>query len=81
MVFLGPGIGILGSGASYGGLGGQTGSHSLVYGDIMDPINFGSGAGSPGGGRLYFKVTKALRVEGKYIKLMQLLEIIKYFDH
>lgn len=53
-------------GASYGGLAGHvSGSKTLVYGDVMNPVNFGSGSGAPGGGILSIKVDTILNIEGK----------------
>ena len=62
---IGPGAGYFSMGASYGGLAGKvSGSKTLVYGDVMNPVNFGSGSGSPGGGLLLIKVDTILNIEG-----------------
>ena len=60
-------MGRLGTGASYGGLGGRSGSSASVYGNVLNPMNFGSGGGVPGGGLLKIHVDTILSVEGKLI--------------
>lgn len=68
---IGPGAGLFGSGASYGGLGGKSGSTDPVYGSVTNPVNFGSGAGGLGGGMLKLKVDTILSVEGNIIFLVR----------
>ena len=61
-------MGVLGTGASYGGLGGKSGSSGSVYGNVISPINFGSGGGAPGGGLLKMHVETVLMVEGLLLR-------------
>ena len=62
-------MGVLGTGASYGGLGGKSGSSNSVYGHVVSPVNFGSGGGAPGGGLLKIHVETVLMVEGLFSRL------------
>ena len=71
-----PGIGYSsvdsGSGAGFGGRGGRGYNSPVVgtaYGDLYEPVRFGSSGGGPvsggGGGVIWFNVTSVIQVDGE----------------
>ena len=78
--FTGPGVGRLGTGASYGGLGGRSGASAAVYGNVIMPMNFGSGGGASGGGLLKIHVDTVLSVEGTLLHPFSAYPLLFYIS-